>query len=83
MTDQHNKNRERRAKMPKIVIDKDLCKACKLCMIHCPKHIITLGEELNSKGERYAIQIDEEACLGCRICGIMCPDAAISVYVED
>lgn len=52
-------------------------------MIHCPKHIITLGEGLNSKGERYAVQTDEAQCLGCRICGIMCPDAAISVYVED
>lgn len=69
--------------MPKIVIDKDLCKACKLCIIHCPRQLIALGDELNSKGERYAVQINEKNCTGCKICGIMCPDAAISVFIED
>ena len=69
--------------MPKIEIDKELCKACKLCMIHCPKQIIALSEELNNKGERYAVQTDGSKCTGCKICGIMCPDAAISVYIED
>ena len=69
--------------MARIIIDKDLCKACQLCIIHCPRHIIALSEDLNNKGERYAVQTDASQCIGCKICGIMCPDAAISVYVED
>lgn len=69
--------------MPKIVIDENLCKACKLCILHCPLNLIELGERLNKNGERYAVQRDSSRCTGCKICGIMCPDAAISVYIED
>ena len=67
----------------KIEIDEDLCKACKLCMVHCPLHLIEMSVSLNRKGERYAVQREPDKCTGCKICGIMCPDAAISVYIED
>ena len=35
--------------MPKIVVDKELCKACELCAAVCPKKILELGHELNPK----------------------------------
>lgn len=66
--------------MAKIVVAPELCKECKLCIGVCPKKIIQIGSDMNSKGYYYAHQMDEAACTGCKLCAIMCPDAAISVY---
>ena len=66
--------------MPKIVVDKELCKACELCTTVCPPKILELGRELNSRGSHYIRQTDPAKCLGCRLCAIMCPDLAISVF---
>lgn len=66
--------------MPKIVIDKELCKFCGMCAAACPKKLIVPGKGLNRTGSRYMIQVREEDCVGCKFCGVMCPDSAISVY---
>lgn len=66
--------------MAKIIVNKNRCKACKLCMVTCPKKIIKLSDDLNDLGERYAVQTDESLCTGCKFCGMICPDAAIEVY---
>ncbi len=66
--------------MAKIEVMKELCKSCGFCVKYCPKHIIAVGEEVNSKGYEYVKLIDEIQCIGCAICGKMCPDGAINVY---
>ena len=66
--------------MPKIVVDKELCKACELCAAVCPKKILELGHELNSKGSHYMRQTDETRYLRVKLCAIICPDLAISVF---
>jgi 2-oxoglutarate ferredoxin oxidoreductase subunit delta len=66
--------------MPRIEIDSELCKACKLCIGVCPQKIIELGEVYNSKGYYYAKQTEGGHCIGCKMCAIICPDAAITVY---
>lgn len=66
--------------MPKIVIDKELCKFCGMCAVACPKKIIVPAEDLNRFGNRYMMQIRETECIGCKFCGMMCPDSAIAVY---
>lgn len=66
--------------MNKIVIDKELCKGCYLCMNVCPQKIIAVGAHSNSKGYLYVEQVTPEKCTACKLCSIMCPDAAIEVY---
>ena len=66
--------------MPKIVVIKDRCKGCGLCIVTCPKKIIKFSDDLNATGDKYAVQFDEEKCIGCKFCGLICPDAAIEVY---
>lgn len=66
--------------MSMIEIEKERCKACKMCMVTCPKQIIRLSANLNSQGSHYAEQIEPEKCTGCKLCGMICPDSAISVY---
>ena len=66
--------------MPRITINKDICKGCAMCVNACPMKIIKLDEEnLNSKGYHTAKLIDKSKCTGCTSCAIMCPDVAITV----
>ena len=60
-------------------IDDERCKGCGLCIDHCPRHLLSLSPDLNSKGY-HPIRINgPEACTGCLNCATMCPDVAISI----
>lgn len=66
--------------MPKIEVNKDWCKGCGICLVHCPKKILSFSDEANRSGNKFCVQKDEEKCIGCKFCAIMCPDGAIRVY---
>lgn len=63
-----------------IVIDKELCKGCELCVHFCPKKNISMDDQYNSKGIRFSCFIDDGECTGCAICAKICPDVAIEVW---
>lgn len=64
--------------MGRIVIDKDVCKGCYICMQNCPKHLIKKGNSQNKYGVFPATFCDEKnECIGCAICALSCPDVAI------
>ena len=64
----------------KINVVKERCKSCGYCIKFCPKGVLALGSEVNSKGYEYVQAVKEEDCVGCCICGRMCPDGAIEIY---
>ena len=64
----------------KITVVKERCKSCGYCIKYCPKGVLALGSEVNSKGYEYVVPVKEEDCIGCCICGRMCPDGAIEIY---
>lgn len=66
--------------MPKIVIDRERCKGCGLCIEFCPRKVIVYSTEFNHRGVHPAKFTEEEKCTGCTFCAIMCPDAAIEVW---
>ncbi|MBI3353455.1 MAG: 4Fe-4S binding protein [Nitrospirae bacterium] len=68
--------------MSYIVVKKEWCKGCELCIFACPKKIIELDEEFNNQGYHPAKLIDADKCTGCAMCAEMCPDVAIEVYKE-
>jgi len=62
-----------------IVIEKDRCKGCELCVTACPQQILGMTTQLNAKGYFYAEVAEPMRCIGCRLCCITCPDMAITM----
>lgn len=63
----------------KIELDIERCKGCALCVLHCARDSITMGDRFNANG--YLLPVfDQETCTSCGVCGWLCPDHAISVY---
>lgn len=63
-----------------IVVDKERCKGCGVCVASCPLQVLTLSPEVNSKGYRIASMAAPDACTGCASCAVICPDSVITVY---
>ncbi len=60
--------------------DKESCKGCALCTIHCPMKIVHLNpNEINSKGYNVAYVEEQDKCIGCTNCALICPDSVITI----
>ncbi len=64
----------------KIVIDKELCKGCKYCVMSCPKGVIIMEKQFNTTGYFPASPKYIDKCTGCGFCAQMCPELAIEVW---
>ena len=65
--------------MGRIVIDRDICKGCYLCMNVCPKQLLKKSIEPNKNGFFPAEFVDtNHKCIGCAMCATICPDIAIT-----
>ncbi len=67
----------------KLNLRKEYCKGCELCVAVCPKHILTIGEEIGLSGYRTVTVTDEDQCIGCISCALICPDCVIEIFRED
>lgn len=67
----------------RIEIDRELCKGCKYCVIHCPKGVIAIDTEFNRMGYFPAEAVHLERCTGCTLCAQICPEIAIVVWREE
>ena len=65
--------------MSKVTFDVNRCKGCGLCVLACPKKLISLSQEINAKGYNPAMMTDQNSCIACAFCATMCPDAVITV----
>lgn len=68
--------------MPGIIVNKDHCKGCELCISACPQGIISMSKQITVKGYFHAQVHDPSRCLGCRLCAVICPDVAIEVHQQ-
>jgi 2-oxoglutarate ferredoxin oxidoreductase subunit delta len=69
----------------KIIIDRERCKGCQLCIEVCPNDCILVDKSLNKKGYFPArcknnFADGEKGCTGCAQCATVCPEVAIEVY---
>ena len=63
-----------------VVVNKERCKGCDLCVVACPTEVLALYKEVNTRGYHFAFMKNPDACIGCANCGYICPDACITVY---
>ena len=70
--------------MPKgtVVIDRERCKGCGLCIAFCPQDVLAYSPEYNQSGYKVVCPKKPECCIGCAFCAQTCPDVAIEVYRE-
>ena len=65
--------------MAMLTIAQETCKGCGLCADVCPKKLLALSKEINSKGYHPIAITDQSQCIGCAFCATMCPDCIIKV----
>ena len=65
--------------MALLTIARETCKGCGLCADVCPRKILALSKEINSRGYHPIAVTDQSQCIGCAFCARMCPDAVIMV----
>ncbi len=63
-----------------VVVDKEGCKGCGVCVNECPSKVLALHNEVNSRGYHFSYMENPEDCIGCSNCGVVCPDTCITVY---
>lgn len=66
---------------PSVVIHADLCKACGLCVIHCPKDILSASDQINELGYPTTL-VSGEGCTGCANCYLVCPEPGAVTVVR-
>jgi 2-oxoglutarate ferredoxin oxidoreductase subunit delta len=67
----------------KVFLIKERCKGCGFCVEYCPRDVLELSYEFNSKGYHYPVPKNEQACVNCKLCDMLCPEFAIyTVDVE-
>ena len=60
-------------------IIKERCKGCGFCVEYCPKDVLELSGEFNTKGYHPPYVVKENACVHCGLCEMICPEFAIFV----
>jgi len=53
------------------------CKGCGLCISFCPRGVLELSAESNSKGHHYPVVTKNGQCANCLLCTLICSDFAI------
>jgi 2-oxoglutarate ferredoxin oxidoreductase subunit delta len=68
------------ARKGKVLIDRELCKGCFLCIRACPVEALEQDTEPNSSGSYPSKSAHPEKCIACGNCYLVCPDVCITVY---
>lgn len=60
----------------KVLINRQWCKGCGVCVAFCRSEALSLDEEGKAA---WSIEL----CTGCGLCELYCPDLAVECLVED
>ena len=66
-----------------IHIVRDRCKGCGFCVEYCPKDVLVLSEDFNTKGYHPPEAVKADDCVHCQLCEMLCPEFAIFVTLRD
>lgn len=65
--------------MERVIIDRECCKGCELCIDVCPRSVLVMSDDFNRSGYHYSVPEHKDKCNSCTFCAIMCPDVCIQV----
>jgi len=68
------------ARKGKVVINREKCKGCYLCIRACPVKVLGPDSESNSTGTYPSKPLPEGKCIACGSCYEVCPDVCIQVF---
>jgi 2-oxoglutarate ferredoxin oxidoreductase subunit delta len=68
------------ARRGKVVIGRELCKGCFLCIRACPVKVLEEDPQSNVTGTYPAKVVHGEKCIACGNCWEVCPDVCNEVY---
>jgi 2-oxoglutarate ferredoxin oxidoreductase subunit delta len=68
------------ARKGKVVIDRELCKGCLLCVRVCPAKVLERDVALNASGSYPSFPAHPEQCVACGNCYEVCPDVCIEIF---
>lgn len=66
-----------------VYIIKDRCKGCGFCVEFCPRGVLKLSTEFNSKGYHPPEVVEPDKCVNCDLCERICPEFAIYCLNQD
>jgi 2-oxoglutarate ferredoxin oxidoreductase subunit delta len=56
-----------------IIINREFCKGCGICVAFCPEKVLELDSD------EKAVVVAQEKCTACGLCERLCPDIAIEL----
>jgi 2-oxoglutarate ferredoxin oxidoreductase subunit delta len=59
---------------------RERCKGCGYCVEFCPKNVLEMSDEINTKGFLLPKVAHPEACISCEVCQYVCPDMAMFLH---
>jgi len=66
-----------------VLIDADRCKGCGLCVLVCPKGILSLDEQrVNALGYHPVRITNPDACTSDAHCARVCPDCVLTILAR-
>ena len=64
-----------------LVVTEERCKGCELCVVACPKSLLSLDRSrVNLLGYHPIRLTYAAACTSCALCARVCPDAVFTVW---
>ena len=68
-----------------VVVDPLLCTACGICVELCPRDVLEVSQQTNTKGYHLPdiISGKELDCVHCEFCTLVCPEFAIFTLPEN
>lgn len=63
-----------KSKKPRPALVRQYCKGCGRCIESCPKHCISLGDEIDPSSGYTPVLLDLDECTACGLCFGACPE---------
>lgn len=61
-----------------ILVINERCKGCGFCVEYCPRDVLELSADFNSKGYHPPVAKRIDRCTICGLCEALCPEFAIN-----